>query len=134
MKPELIQSPHRAPPALGPSRSELDRYLRRAHCLRAAAFSRLLKSVAGSLRALFQRLKQSRDRRRAIAHLRRLDEHTLKDIGVEGERVPVIVEQLLARRRAEQEPRKAYPLRILVAAPAADAAADDDERCPPRAA
>jgi uncharacterized protein YjiS (DUF1127 family) len=134
MKPELIQSPHQAPPERGPSRSELDRYLRRAHCLRAAAFSHLLKRVAGSLRALLQRLEESRDRRRAIADLSRLDARTLKDIGLERGRIPMIVEQLIARRRAEQAPGKAYPLRALATPPAPEAAAEDDERCPPLAA
>ncbi|HSS63281.1 MAG TPA: DUF1127 domain-containing protein [Gammaproteobacteria bacterium] len=134
MKPESIQFPHAAPPATGLSRTELDRYLRRAHCLRAAAFSRLIKRVARGLRTLFRGLKQARDRRSAVAELRRLDERTLKDIGVERGQIPLIVEQLLARRRAEGEPRKAYPLKALVAPPATEAANEDDERCPPLAA
>lgn len=134
MKPELIQSPNRARPGQDLSRSELDRYLRRAHCLRAVAFNRLIKSVARGLGAPFRGFKQARDRQSAIADLQRLDRHMLKDIGVERSQVPLIVEQLLQRPKAKGEPPKAYPLRFLSTLPAPGAAAEDDERCPPLAA
>lgn len=135
MKPELIQSPHRAPPVTGPTREQLDRYLRRAHCLRSAAFGRLFKRIASLPGALFHGLKQAHDRRSAIAELRRLDERTLRDIGVERSQIPLIVEQLLARRETYGEPQGAYPLRVLTSTPAtAGTDAEDDERCPPLAA
>lgn len=134
MKPELIQSPHRPPPATGLSRDELDRYLRRARCLRAAAFNRALKSAARRLGGLIRALHESRDRRRAVAELRRLDPRTLKDIGIERSQIPFIVEQLVARRKADGDPRKVYPLHTLTASSPPAAEPEDDERCPPLAA
>ncbi len=137
MKPELIQSPHRARPVTGLTREQLDRYLRRAHCLRSAAFGRLFKRIASLFGALFRRLKRAHDRRSAIAELRRLDERTLRDIGVERPQIPLIVEQLIARREADGKPQGAYPLRALTSIPATSTAgtdAEDDQRCPPLAA
>lgn len=143
MKSEPMQSRHRAPPAAvsptaGLSRSELDHYLRRAHYLRSVAFSRMIKSgaagIARGFGTLFRALKASRDRRRAIGELRRLDERTLKDIGIERSHIPFIVDRLLERRKADGNARKAYPLRVLTAPAATRPANDDDERCPPLAA
>ncbi len=134
MKPELIQSPYRAPPAVDLSTAELDLHLRRAHRLRALEFNRVLKIAARGFKALYRRFKQARERRVAIAELRRLDERTLKDIGIERSEIPLIVEQLLKRREADGEPQRAYPLRALVAPAARGAAAEDDQCCPPLAA
>jgi uncharacterized protein YjiS (DUF1127 family) len=134
MKPELIQISQGAAPAQGLSRAELDRYLRRAHCLRAVAFSRLVERIARGLSALYRGFKQARDRRSAIAELRRLDRRMLKDIGVERSQVPLIIEQLLRQPKAKGEPPKAYRLRSLRALPTPGADAEDDERCPPLAA
>lgn len=134
MKPELIQSPYRTRPAVDLSRAELDRHLRRAHCLRALEFNRVIRRAARGLGALYRKFRQARDRRVAIAELRRLDERTLKDIGIERSQIPLIVEQLLRRREADGDPTKSYPLRVLAAPASRGAAAEDDERCPPLAA
>ena len=134
MKPRLIQSPDGSPPAVDLSPDLLNRYLRRSRCLRAAAIAGLLTRIGRTLGAPFQALKQARDRRRAIAELRRLDARTLKDIGVERSQIPLIVEQLLERRVADGEPQRAYPLRALTTTPAAPATAENEERCPPLAA
>lgn len=142
MKPELIQSPTRASAAdaeLAPrlSRAMLEHYARRAHRLRSAAMGRALKgaaaALAGGFAAIFQAVKQYRDRRKAISELSRLEERTLKDIGIERSQIPLIVEQLLQQRKADGGARKAYPLRLLTTSPARRAA-DDDECCPPLAA
>ncbi len=141
MKPELIQSPSRASaadtePTPSLSRATLEHYARRAHRLRSAAIGRAAKSavaaLAGRFEAIFQDFKQSRDRRKAIGELSRLSERTLKDIGIERSQIPMIVEQLLERRKADGVAGKAYPLRLLRSAPAQPAA--DDECCPPLAA
>ncbi|MDX1528070.1 MAG: DUF1127 domain-containing protein [Gammaproteobacteria bacterium] len=143
MKHDLIQFPHRTRPEVYRqpvtlTRAELEYYSRRAHALRSEAFSRLFKGAAAGLgrgvRALYRALKESRDRRRAIAELRQLDERTLKDIGIERGQIPQIVEALLAKREAEKAPRKAYPLRALTTAVTARRSVGNGECCPPLAA
>lgn len=134
MKPELIQSPYRDPPAVDLSNAELDRHLRRAHCLRAAEFDRLIKRAARAVAALYRGFRRARDRRVAIAELRRLDERTLKDIGIERSQVPFIVERLLELREADGDRSKIYSLRALTAPVATGEAAEDDECCPRLAA
>lgn len=142
MKPELIQSPSRASaadtePTPKLSRAIVEHYARRAHRLRSAAMGRAAKSAVAALaagfEAIFQAFKRSRDRRKAIGELSRLNARTLKDIGIERSQIPIIVEQLLERRKADGVAEKAYPLRLLTSAPA-QPAADDDECCPPLAA
>lgn len=134
MNPELIQSPSRNRTEGKLTRAELDRYQRRAHDLRSAAFVHMLKSIGRVVGAVFQPLKDALDRRRAIAELQRLDQRMLKDIGIERSQIPLIAEQLIQRRRANRNPVKVYSLRALSATQASAEKPDDEECCPPLAA
>lgn len=143
MKYELIQSPRDALPAAfkataGPTKAELEYYRRRAHCLRSAALKRVFRgagaAVGRGFRALVRGLSAAHERRRAAAELNRLDNRTLRDIGIDRSQIPFIVEQLMARRRADGDPGKVYPLSRLTAPSTAGVSLEDDERCPPLAA
>lgn len=132
MKPEHFQSPYRTTGA-SLSREALDRYTRRAHYLRSLAFKRAVQRLLRGVSAAFRSLKTSRDRRRAIAELNALSERTLKDIGIDRSQIPLIVEQLLARREADGDAQKVYPLRALTR-DVDCSGVKDAERCPPLAA
>ena len=134
MKPERFQSPYRVPFATGLSETELQRHLRNARYLRSLAFKRAFQGAVRAVTSALGALKTSLDRRRAIAELSSLDERTLKDIGIDRSEIPLIVEQLLAHRKADGDPKKVYPLRALTREPEPCLEASDDERCPPLAA
>ena len=143
MKHELIQFPDRTRPEVYRqpftlTQAELEYYNHRARALRSDAYARLFKGAAVALgravRALYQGLKESHDRRRAISELRSLGDRTLNDIGIERSQIAQIVDQMLERRKADGDSRKAYPIRELTATSGSADSFVDDECCPPLAA